>query len=148
MRCKDPIQANLPNTFNDLMRRLENFLEGFEANVSPKNWCFGSIYARNFDLILNQFFSETFVSKPSKKFSRRRMRSFKVFGRFAQIRSLQRTKFYGHTTSQSFFIEANVSHWLFSPKNQGKTWTTYMKMGLFPVKPLLQRPLKNFLDIA
>ena len=40
----------------------------------------------------------------------------KVSRRSAYVRALQRTDSHGHTTSQSFFIEANVSYWLFYSK--------------------------------
>ena len=48
------------------------------------------------------------------------MKVLKVFRGSAYIRALQRTNSHGHTISQSFFIEADVSHWLFFQKIKAK----------------------------
>ena len=72
----------------------------------------------------------------------------KVSRRSTYIKALQCTNFHGHAISQSFFIEADVSHWLCF-KKLGKIITLCglhtCKKGFSSVKILLQSPLNNFL---
>ena len=63
-------------------------------------------------------FSRNFCFRALQKISKGRVRSSKVFRRSAYVRALQRIDSHGHTASQSFFIEANVSHWLFFQKSR------------------------------
>ena len=93
-------------------------------------------------------FQETFAPDPSKKISKGRVRSSNLSRRSAYIRALQRTDSHGHTTSQSFFIEANVSHWLFFSKIKVKFRTFRAPKHPFLMKLLLQSPLKNFLEVV
>ena len=108
---------DLLDTLDNPIQPLESFFRGLWKQGFMKNWCFGILYIREISIC---FLKKSFASKPSKTLSRGWMWLSKVSRRSNYIKALQCTIFHGHTISQSFFIEADVSHWLFFKKIKAK----------------------------
>ena len=160
-----------PTTFLEVVRRHPRYPEGAPISgdynaptlmvIRPTNhfllkqtWV-SRCFSRNqleisaFQRLKTPIFHETFASNASKNFFRGRKKASKVSRRCANIRGLQRINSHGHTTHQSFFIEANVSFKVFFKKSARNFCLSEFENTDFPWNfCFMQMHPKTFLEVV
>ena len=102
---------------------------------------------RGFDLEFCPFFEYLLTSRARIVFSRGQKYMSRVSIRSPKVKTFQRTNSRGHTTAQSFFIEASRKKSIF-PKISQKFRNFYLICLCFLARHCFQSHLKTFLEVA